>query len=82
MYFYFSGKKCRCCLCLQLSLQGAGGAWLNEQGGVADAPRASLGRCGSVDNTLGSKVLEASGLNGDGDEGSRGGVGGGELGWM
>lgn len=39
MYFYFSGKKCRCCLCLQLSLQGAGGAWLNEQGGVADAPR-------------------------------------------
>lgn len=41
-----------------------------------------MGRCGSVDNTLGSKVLEASGLNGDGDEGSQGGVGGGELGWM
>ena len=48
MYFYFSGKKCRCCLCLQLSLQGVGrgggsggwgGAWLHEQGGVADAPR-------------------------------------------
>lgn len=43
-------------------------------------PRASMGCCGSVDHTLGSKVLEASGLNGDGDEGSRGGVEGGELG--
>lgn len=42
--------------------------------------RASMGCCGSVDHTLGSKVLEASGLNGDGDEGSWGGVGGGELG--
>ena len=41
-----------------------------------------MGRCGSVDNTLGSMVLEASGLNGDGDEGCQGGVGGGELGWM
>lgn len=45
-------------------------------------PRASMGCCGSVDHTLSSKVLEASGLNGDGDEGSQAGVGGGELGWI
>ena len=39
--------------------------------GVVDAPRASMGCCGSVDNTLGSKVLEASGLNGVGMRGVR-----------
>lgn len=45
-------------------------------------PRASMGHCGSVDHTLSSKVLEASRLNGDGDEGSQSGVGSGELVWI